>query len=310
MSWKQVEDKLKTSQKTSFRRIAFRLGTHQSSSSSSATLIAKYSTQNSSTNKVVKNGEEDAVSGPSPGLFDPAKLIPFLVWSKIFRNAPGLFNNGNTCYLNSTLQCLLHIPALTQYILQDTKASASSSSSSSQEIHHTRSIYELYQNLCVEIWTHSSGKAISPRGIVQSLRRIGKHFRPMRQEDAHEFLRYFLDSMHEEMLRANGLKSSSSDKIVNTTLIGRVFGGYLRNEMCCSVCAHKSRTYNAFQDLSLDITASRNSLNECIKAFTRPETLGKGNEWMCEKCKRKVQVHLLCLLNQFSRITMNNAILE
>ena len=62
---------------------------------------------------------DDGVSGPSPGLFDPAMVTKSMKWVTLSRAGPGLFNNGNTCFLNSTLQCLLHTPALSQLLLME-----------------------------------------------------------------------------------------------------------------------------------------------------------------------------------------------
>lgn len=94
--------------------------------------------------------------------------------------------------------------------------------------------------------------------MVQNIRRVGKQFRPNRQEDAHEYLRQLLDCMHEEILKANNIKSSDG-KVAETTLISRVFGGYIRNELKCLSCNYSSKTYNHFQDLSLEVSGSINS---------------------------------------------------
>jgi ubiquitin carboxyl-terminal hydrolase 36/42 len=123
--------------------------------------------------------------------------------------------------------------------------------------------------------------------MVQNIRRVGKQFRPTRQEDAHEYLRQLIDCMHEEILKANGVKLG--DKRAETTLINRVFGGKLQNALVCPKCAYSSKTFNDYQDLSLEITGGISSVSESLKAFTRSEVLGRGNEWSCEGCKRKVQ---------------------
>ena len=109
------------------------------------------------------------------------------------------------------------------------------------------------------MWTPTTPKkSMSPKSMVQNIRRVGKQFRPNRQEDAHEYLRQLLDCMHEEIMKANNVKTSDG-KLAETSLISRVFGGYLRNELKCSKCTFSSKTYNHFQDLSLEITGGISS---------------------------------------------------
>lgn len=38
-------------------------------------------------------------------------------WPRIFQRPPGLKNFSNTCYMNSTLQALMHVPPLVTYLL-------------------------------------------------------------------------------------------------------------------------------------------------------------------------------------------------
>lgn len=126
--------------------------------------------------------------------------------------------------------------------------------------------------------------------MVQNIRRVSKSFRPMRQEDAHEYLRMLLDCMHMEVLKAHAVKLSDG-AIAETTLFSRIFGGYLRNELKCGVCGYCSQTFNHFMDLSIDIMGQRlSSVVSGVEAFICPEKLGHGNEWKCEKCNKKVPV--------------------
>lgn len=121
----------------------------------------------------------------------------------------------------------------------------------------------------MDVWTRSTKKTLSPRCMVQNIRRVGKQFRPNRQEDAHEYLRQLLDCMHEEILKANHIKTSDG-KIAETTLISQVFGGYLQNELKCPLCRYSSKTFNHFQDLSLEICGGITSgiRHKCIQAKT------------------------------------------
>jgi ubiquitin carboxyl-terminal hydrolase 36/42 len=45
---------------------------------------------------------------------------------------------------------------------------------------------------------------VTPKPIVLNLRSIAKHFKPGRQEDAHEFMRYLVDGIHEVLLKGYG----------------------------------------------------------------------------------------------------------
>jgi ubiquitin carboxyl-terminal hydrolase 36/42 len=149
-----------------------------------------------------------------------------------------------------------------------------------------------FDRLVMEVWSKSPGRSISPRAMVNSIRRVGKQFRNCRQEDAHEYLRELVNCMHEESLKANRLKLNSGD-ITETTLMSRVFGGHLCNVLKCLKCKHTSKTYNHFQDLSVDVTHGVRTVSDAIALFIKPEKLGSGNEWNCDGCKRKVPVRCL-----------------
>ena len=277
MKWNQFNQQLKSSQKTQHRRIDFVMAStpFQSSSVASTSISIVKSSSSSETT-------EDTISGPIPGLCSPHILLPYLQWNQILKSSQGLYNQGNTCYLNATLQCLLHVPLFSQHILK--------TSQHNQEMQsNLKTIFDMYQKFVIEYWNNLSKRSLSPRLLYQNIRRIGKHLRPGRQEDAHEFLRLLLDCIHEEILKANGIKSSPQNlKLQSTTLICRVFGGYLRNELRCSVCNYKSQTYNLFQDLQLDLNFP--SIQASFSHFIKPEVLDRGNEWLCEKCNKKVKV--------------------
>lgn len=138
--------------------------------------------------------------------------------------------------------------------------------------------------------------------MVNSLRRLSKQFRPCQQEDAHEYLRTLIDAMNNDILKVNrlpifgGQNTPPTPGVVNiydTTLISRIFTGKLCNILTCNKCKYRSKTWNSFQDISLNVGARVQSINDSIELFTKSEKLENGNEWLCDGCKKKVLVSLI-----------------
>ena len=279
------------------KKIAFREATHSESLrglckvDASTSSYTSYTVNNANNNKKrqldqetqssqqsVASKNRDKKYGFTPAstdLFPAARLTAFLKWSKVRPVGPGLNNLGNTCFLNSVLQCLLYTPPLSEFLL---------AREHSRRCHIPK---EEFCGLCaLEHLTHrvfsTRESSIRPLEVVGRLKAIGKQFRPGRQEDAHEFLRYLIESLQKSCLPpATTLEHRSRE----TSFIHRVFGGYLQSTVKCASCQHVSRTFEAFLDLSLDVKQA-DSLQSALKLFTAPETLSKSNRYRCESCSR------------------------
>lgn len=57
----------------------------------------------------------DGVPAPQRVLFPVERLS--LRWERVYRVGAGLHNLGNTCFLNSTVQCLTYTPPLANHLL-------------------------------------------------------------------------------------------------------------------------------------------------------------------------------------------------
>ncbi|KAF9921188.1 hypothetical protein FBU30_008813 [Linnemannia zychae] len=212
---------------------------------------------------------------PAKILFTKEKVQ--LAWPHPRPIGPGLNNLGNTCFLNSVLQCLTYTAPLTNYLLAG---------------HHSGSCKTtnfcmlcLLENHVGRCFSRSMNEAISPKVIVGRLRNIGKQFRIGRQEDSHEFARYLVDALQKSCLV--GYDSKLDDRIKETTVIHQIFGGYFQSQVKCMRCGYESNTFETYLDVSLDIKGA-DSVQKAFRDYTTPEILSKGNQYKCEKCKTLV----------------------
>ena len=96
--------------------------------------IPQPTVRTSTPNQPTKNG----INGKAvTEMFSSQTVSQYMHWKSSSRAGPGLFNHGNTCFLNSTIQCLLHTPALSQVLIKESKMALNRVDSSS--------ILQLYQ---------------------------------------------------------------------------------------------------------------------------------------------------------------------
>jgi ubiquitin carboxyl-terminal hydrolase 36/42 len=110
----------------------------------------------------------------------------------------------------------------------------------------------------------------------------------MAQEDSHEFLRCMLERLGHVSAKAAGVPERCRDRRDETTPFHALFGGYFRNQVRCTECGFASNTFDAFQDLSLEVGNGINTVPQALRHFASVETLDVHNQWKCPACRKAV----------------------
>ncbi|XP_037051677.1 ubiquitin carboxyl-terminal hydrolase 20 [Bradysia coprophila] len=114
----------------------------------------------------------------------------------------GLQNIANTCYMNAALQALSNTPALTGFFLGCGNIIEITNEMMMQQTNQRKAVLaQSYYRLMRDMWSRSkrTNGYIVPSSILNCIRNVHPMFRGYHQHDTQEFLRCFMDQLHEEL---------------------------------------------------------------------------------------------------------------
>ncbi|XP_074535791.1 ubiquitin carboxyl-terminal hydrolase 2a isoform X2 [Halichoeres trimaculatus] len=221
--------------------------------------------------------------------------------SKNAQGLVGLKNLGNTCFMNSILQCLSNTQSLRDYCLHNSHRRDLNNNSRTNT-----ALMQEFAKMIQTMWTSSSSEAVSPSEFRTQIQRYAPRFVRYSQQDAQEFLRFLLDGLHNEVNRVtvrprgtmedfdhlpdeekgrrmwNKYLEREDSKIVD------LFVGQLKSSLTCRHCGFCSTVFDPFWDLSLPIAKTgycEVSLMDCMRLFTKEDILDGDEKPMCSRCK-------------------------
>ncbi|KAI4537715.1 PREDICTED: ubiquitin carboxyl-terminal hydrolase 2 isoform X2 [Capra hircus] len=238
--------------------------------------------------------------------------------SKSAQGLAGLRNLGNTCFMNSILQCLSNTRELRDYCLQRLYLRDLSHSSRA----HT-ALMEEFAKLIQTIWTSSPNDVVSPSEFKTQIQRYAPRFVGYNQQDAQEFLRFLLDGLHNEVNRVTARPKSNTENLDHLpddekgrqmwrkyleredSRIGDLFVGQLKSSLTCTDCGYCSTVFDPFWDLSLPITKRgypEVTLMDCMRLFTKEDVLDGDEKPTCCHCRARKRCIKKFSIQRFPKI--------
>ncbi len=211
----------------------------------------------------------------------------------------GIVNLGNTCFMNSAIQCLNSISPMTEYFV--TNKYQEDIDTNRQE----SSMVKHYARLIKGMWDDTRDDPIEPKSFLRILAFFAQMFRGSQQHDSQECITFVLDIMHKALcqnvdINVSGNPTSEAQvmqlrsyeqlkKYLDATgysIITELFYGQLVSRVQCNQCQNISHTFDPFCYLSVPVE-SELTLDACLHKFIDNELLSKGNEYDCEHCKNR-----------------------
>ncbi|VEU45350.1 unnamed protein product [Pseudo-nitzschia multistriata] len=194
----------------------------------------------------------------------------------------GLRNDGNSCYVNASLQQLFSVPAFMEALAARTRGKGGSSGDG---LTLTTALVDLYRDLF-----GGSPRTDSPAPLASAsagrvkaaVDRLTDRFRGCQQRDAHEFLGELIDRVHDELVGAAGGEEGENQPIEPTD---EFFRWNVKVCLECKHCGYSRSKEEMHRYLSIDIdhgsADSGPAVGACLARFFSPE----DREIDCEKCK-------------------------
>ncbi|CAI8593096.1 unnamed protein product [Vicia faba] len=147
-------------------------------------------------------GSDVAGKYSDKGLFPYDLFVKLYNWNIVDFQPFGLTNCGNSYFANAVLQCLVLTPPLTAYLLQG--------------LHSKSCVNKKWCFTCefesLILKSKDTKSPLSPIGILSQLQNIGSQLGNGREEDAHEFLRYVVETMQSVCVMECGVDASNASK--------------------------------------------------------------------------------------------------
>jgi len=234
----------------------------------------------------------------------------------------GLDNIGSTCFMNATLQCLLHVNELVSYFQKIYPKDSNSLNKINKDVDSKGQISKAFFNVIKGVSSNSSNNnnrfsmfnyrtnynSFSPDEFKRTIGKYNRQFKRFEANDSKDLILYLFQTIHEEL---NYLGNNSSLPIINRpnqtnendtfnyflstynmrnfSIISDIFYGTYKNITTCKECNSTIYNFQKFEFLSFgmfDYQGSIFNLYNGLDDNERQQQLKGDNQFYCNKCKK------------------------
>ena len=229
----------------------------------------------------------------------------------------GLNNVGSTCFMNATLQCLLHISELNSYFINeypnDFKVLANKNASAETHGNIAMAYFNVVQGVYYENIQYTfnnnyyMNRSYAPREFKETLGNYNSQFRFYEANDSKDLILYLLQTFHEELnyfgdvpyplhlIRPNQENRVNTFNYFMTTynmqnfsIVSKLFYGTYENTIKCCNCNKVYFSYQKFEFISFSTYNYRNSTFNIYDGFRDNQAtqyLRGNNQYFCPSCQ-------------------------
>ncbi|CAD5231431.1 unnamed protein product [Bursaphelenchus xylophilus] len=226
---------------------------------------------------------------------DDIRNDPRNVMGNVPPGCTGLFNLGNTCFMNATLQALFNTPNMRYYFSRDRFLNHVNVANT----RGTSGVMAACFSALMEVVWSGKFKAFRTMRFIEVFGNICRDLCDGRQHDAQEFLIFLLDALHEDTnydgldCRRDWEHYLKNGRRFRDSPIMDIFNLTIASQLNCGQCGTGSLTFAESTQVMLELPmGSSCNLSECLRSHFRDSILDGSSAWNCPKCSRKQRARL------------------
>jgi ubiquitin C-terminal hydrolase len=235
----------------------------------------------------------------------------------------GLVNVGLTCYMNATLQCLLHVSELVAYFLDEYPKDCQMLKNKNQTVETRGEISKAFNELVKGVYDKNEmnnvlssinsktyptypQESFSPQNFKDVIGHFNPQFRGFSANDSKDLILYLLQTMHEELnyfgdnQNSNFRRPNQNDRVQtfmffmttynmkNFSIISNIFYGTYEIITQCLKCNNIIYNFQRFEFISFGMFDYKKKEFNIYNGFQdnqKPNLLSGDNQFYCNFCK-------------------------